>query len=128
VLDESGAGDRVSGADHVRVHAEDVGEPGGVLAAEATDSPELRLITCGGAFDTATRSYRDNVVVYARLVAAERARPSTPDRSAPARMRVGSHSRVSTRVPSPVMATVCSMCAARLPSQVRSAQPSAAVR
>jgi sortase (surface protein transpeptidase) len=35
-----------------------------------TDSPELRLITCGGAFDTHTRSYRDNVVVYGRLVAA----------------------------------------------------------
>ncbi len=38
-----------------------------------TDSPELRLITCGGAFDTGTRSYRDNVVVYARLVGTEHA-------------------------------------------------------
>lgn len=28
---------------------------------------ELRLVTCGGEFDTATRSYRDNTVVYARL-------------------------------------------------------------
>lgn len=26
---------------------------------------QLRLITCGGSFDTARRSYRDNVVVYA---------------------------------------------------------------
>jgi sortase (surface protein transpeptidase) len=26
---------------------------------------ELRLITCGGSFDAAKRSYRDNVVVYA---------------------------------------------------------------
>jgi sortase (surface protein transpeptidase) len=33
-----------------------------------TADPELRLITCGGAFDTATRSYADNVVAYARLV------------------------------------------------------------
>ena len=30
--------------------------------------PELRLITCGGAFDSSTRHYVDNVVVYARLV------------------------------------------------------------
>jgi hypothetical protein len=33
-----------------------------------TDGPELRLITCGGAFDDATGQYRDNVVAYARLV------------------------------------------------------------
>jgi hypothetical protein len=31
-----------------------------------TADPELRLITCGGAFDRAARSYVDNVVVYAR--------------------------------------------------------------
>ncbi|WP_306821798.1 class F sortase, partial [Streptomyces sp. NP160] len=29
--------------------------------------PELRLITCGGAFDESTGHYVDNVVVYARL-------------------------------------------------------------
>jgi sortase (surface protein transpeptidase) len=28
----------------------------------------LRLITCGGSFDTAARSYRDNIVVYASQV------------------------------------------------------------
>jgi sortase (surface protein transpeptidase) len=28
---------------------------------------ELRLITCGGELDRAARSYRDNIVVYARL-------------------------------------------------------------
>jgi sortase family protein len=33
-----------------------------------TDAPELRLITCGGEFDRATRNYLDNVVVFARLV------------------------------------------------------------
>jgi hypothetical protein len=32
-----------------------------------TPLPELRLITCGGEFDAAQRSYRDNVVVYAVL-------------------------------------------------------------
>jgi LPXTG-site transpeptidase (sortase) family protein len=30
-----------------------------------TPGPELRLITCGGSFDAVTRSYRDNIVVYA---------------------------------------------------------------
>ena len=33
-----------------------------------TDTPELRLITCGGVFNKKTGSYQDNVVVYARLV------------------------------------------------------------
>jgi sortase (surface protein transpeptidase) len=32
-----------------------------------TPVAELRLITCGGTFDTAHNSYRDNVVVYAVL-------------------------------------------------------------
>jgi sortase (surface protein transpeptidase) len=30
-----------------------------------TTTPLLRLITCGGSFDRAARSYRDNVIVYA---------------------------------------------------------------
>ena len=33
-----------------------------------TDGPELRLITCGGPFDSTAGSYEDNVVVFARLV------------------------------------------------------------
>lgn len=33
-----------------------------------TEGPELRLITCGGLFDPGVRGYRDNIVVYARLV------------------------------------------------------------
>ena len=33
-----------------------------------TPYPELRLITCGGPFDTATRQYLDNIVVYTHLV------------------------------------------------------------
>jgi LPXTG-site transpeptidase (sortase) family protein len=33
-----------------------------------TPGAELRLITCGGAFDDSRRSYRDNVVVYAVAV------------------------------------------------------------
>ncbi|WP_020422820.1 class F sortase [Amycolatopsis sp. ATCC 39116] len=32
-----------------------------------TAGPELRLITCGGSFDRAARSYRDNIIVYAAL-------------------------------------------------------------
>jgi hypothetical protein len=32
--------------------------------------PELRLITCGGTFDRAAQSYRDNVVVYAAALPA----------------------------------------------------------
>ncbi|RSM38608.1 class F sortase [Amycolatopsis balhimycina DSM 5908] len=36
-----------------------------------TPDPELRLITCGGAFDRASGNYLDNVVVYARLTAVE---------------------------------------------------------
>jgi len=33
-----------------------------------TSGAELRLITCGGAFDAGSGHYRDNVVAYARLV------------------------------------------------------------
>lgn len=32
-----------------------------------TPRPTLRLVTCGGAFDRAVRSYVDNVIVFARL-------------------------------------------------------------
>ena len=32
-----------------------------------TGGPELRLITCGGPFDSAAGSYEDNVVVFASL-------------------------------------------------------------
>ena len=34
----------------------------------ATDAAELRLVTCGGAYDEQTRSYTENVVAYARQV------------------------------------------------------------
>nr|MBA2529740.1 class F sortase [Euzebyales bacterium] len=37
-----------------------------------TPSPELRLITCGGAFDNTTRHYDDNVIAFAHL---QRPRP-----------------------------------------------------
>ncbi len=33
-----------------------------------SDKPELRLITCGGAFDHAAHSYEDNIIVYANLI------------------------------------------------------------
>jgi sortase (surface protein transpeptidase) len=32
-----------------------------------TADPELRLITCGGAFDATTHNYLDNVIVYATV-------------------------------------------------------------
>jgi sortase (surface protein transpeptidase) len=32
-----------------------------------TDGPELRLVTCGGELDRAAHSYRDNLIVFARL-------------------------------------------------------------
>ena len=37
-----------------------------------TEDPQLRLITCGGAFDEVSRSYQDNIVVYATLTGAFR--------------------------------------------------------
>jgi sortase (surface protein transpeptidase) len=35
------------------------------LVYAPTPGPELRLVTCGGTFDRAVRSYRDNIVVEA---------------------------------------------------------------
>lgn len=35
-----------------------------------TDGAEIRLITCGGVFDSGSGHYKDNVVAFARLVAA----------------------------------------------------------
>jgi sortase (surface protein transpeptidase) len=46
--------------------------------------PQLRLITCGGEVDDATGRHRDNVIVFARLVAV---RASTDGRSSTARGR-----------------------------------------
>lgn len=40
-----------------------------------TDAPTLRLVTCGGVYDPLTRTYVDNVVVYATAQPAS----STPD-------------------------------------------------
>lgn len=37
-----------------------------------TFRPEIRLITCGGEFDSGVRSYEDNVVVYGHLTEAYR--------------------------------------------------------
>ncbi|RDH77381.1 class F sortase [Mycolicibacterium moriokaense] len=38
------------------------------LVYGSVDRPVLRMITCGGAFDSGRRSYRDNVVAFADLV------------------------------------------------------------
>ena len=40
------------------------------------DHPGLRLITCGGSFDRQTRSYDDNIVAFADLVATRSAPPA----------------------------------------------------
>jgi sortase (surface protein transpeptidase) len=32
-----------------------------------TNTPTLRLVTCGGSFDESARSYRDNIIVFASL-------------------------------------------------------------
>lgn len=37
-----------------------------------TSRPEIRLITCGGAFDSDTRNYEDNIVVHGHLTEAYR--------------------------------------------------------
>lgn len=42
------------------------------LVYGATDDAALRLITCGGEFDNAERSYRDNIVVFATLIGSHR--------------------------------------------------------
>jgi sortase (surface protein transpeptidase) len=39
------------------------------LVYGATDYPALRLVTCGGSFDRRAGSYRENVVVFAHLIA-----------------------------------------------------------
>lgn len=39
-----------------------------------TSDAEIRLITCGGVFNSARRSYDDNIVVFGRIVDAYRAR------------------------------------------------------
>jgi sortase (surface protein transpeptidase) len=52
-----------------------------------TTTPELRLITCGGLFDPATGHYRDNVVVFARLVAPGGVEPPHADSKSAALVR-----------------------------------------
>ena len=41
------------------------------------DHSALRLITCGGTFDSASRHYRDNIVVFATLVGSHQAAESS---------------------------------------------------
>lgn len=76
-LDELKAGDRVtveavSGAraefavDRVETHPKDAFPADAVYAD--TPEPQLRLVTCGGDFDPAAHSYKENVIVFAKLV------------------------------------------------------------
>jgi hypothetical protein len=46
-----------------RVYPKTAGLPRAVFSLDTR--PRLAIITCGGAFDRATRSYRDNIVVFA---------------------------------------------------------------
>jgi hypothetical protein len=48
-----------------------------------TAGPSLRLITCGGRFDTAARHYRDNTVAFAHLTATTRPPATTPATARP---------------------------------------------
>jgi hypothetical protein len=43
----------------------------------ATDHAALRLVTCGGSFDSGTKSYRSNIVVFAHLVGSQRSTAPT---------------------------------------------------
>jgi hypothetical protein len=58
--DGSSVGFRVSSVQHVPK----TGFPTGLVYGPTLE-PALRLVTCGGQFDRASRSYRDNVIVYA---------------------------------------------------------------
>ncbi|HXH55711.1 class F sortase [Iamia sp.] len=76
-LDRLGPGDEVTvrldagqevtyRVDRVERHAKDAFPTNDVYGA--TEGSELRLITCGGAFDPDTGHYFDNVVAFASLV------------------------------------------------------------
>jgi sortase (surface protein transpeptidase) len=52
--------------DRVEVHPKD--EFPTIEVYGNTDDAQLRLITCGGDFDSDARSYEDNVIVFATLV------------------------------------------------------------
>ena len=56
----------VFAVDRVEVHAKDDFPTLDVHGN--TDDAQLRLITCGGAFDPGARSYEDNVIAFATLV------------------------------------------------------------
>ncbi len=56
----------VFAVDRVEVHAKDDFPTIDVYGN--TDDAQLRLITCGGAFDPGARSYEDNVIAFATLV------------------------------------------------------------
>ncbi len=65
--------------DRIEQHPKDAFPTQGVYGPVAT--PELRLITCGGPFLREQGSYRDNVIVFARLVELVATRSATPSRA-----------------------------------------------
>lgn len=56
----------VFAVDRIEVHPKD--EFPTIAVYGNTAEPQLRLITCGGDFDSAERSYEDNVIAFATLV------------------------------------------------------------
>jgi hypothetical protein len=54
------------GVQRLERHAKDAFPTAAVY--DNTSLPTLRLITCGGAFDSAARSYVDNVIVFATVL------------------------------------------------------------
>jgi sortase (surface protein transpeptidase) len=62
-----GSGDKVRfGVQRLERHRKDAFPTAAVY--DNTPRPTLRLITCGGAFDSTARSYVDNVIVFATLL------------------------------------------------------------
>jgi sortase (surface protein transpeptidase) len=62
-----GSGDKVRfGVQRLERHPKDAFPTAAVY--DNTPRPTLRLITCGGAFDSTARSYVDNVIVFATLL------------------------------------------------------------
>lgn len=63
----------VFAADRIEVHPKD--DFPTIEVYGNIDDAQLRLVTCGGDFDSSVRSYEDNVIAFASLVGTRPARP-----------------------------------------------------
>lgn len=66
VVDRADGTSATFAVDHLERHAKDDFPTEAVYGDTA--GPQLRLVTCGGDFDTVERSYDDNVIAYATVV------------------------------------------------------------